>query len=73
MYEGKKKRVQITFRLTELAWEKLQQVAELFNMEPSQYVKAMLYKDLGLFREPMDHRRRRWRKRRREICEEKDI
>jgi len=72
VYEGKKKRVQITFRLTELAWEKLQQVAELFNMEPSQYVKAMLYKDLGLFQEPVDQRRRRWRKRQREIYGEEE-
>ena len=61
-YGKKKKRVQITFRLTELAQERLRQVAELFNMEPAQYAKAVLYRDLGLYQEPVDQRRRRWRK-----------
>jgi len=63
MYEKKQKRVQITFRLTELAWERLKQAANLFNMEPAQYAKCVLYRDLGLFQEPVDQRRRRWKKR----------
>jgi hypothetical protein len=29
-------------------------------MEPSQYVKAVLYRELGLYEEPVDQRRRRW-------------
>ncbi len=51
------KRRQITFRIGPLAQEKLEQVAELFNLKPSQYVKALLYKDLGIFNEALDRRR----------------
>ena len=65
MVNEKRKRVQISFRLTELAWERLKQAAELFNMEPSTYAKAVLYRDLGLFKEPVDQRSRRWRKKQR--------
>jgi len=43
--------------LTERAYERLKQVAELFNMEPSQYTKAVLYRELGLYEEPVDQRR----------------
>lgn len=57
------KRHQITFRISVLAKERLEQVAELFNLKPSHYVKALLYKDLGLFDEPIDQRRRSWRQR----------
>ena len=60
MYGKKEKRTQISFRLTETALNRLRQCAELFNMEPSQYAKAVLYRDLGLFQEPVDQRRRRW-------------
>ena len=60
MYGKKEKRTQISFRLTENAFFRLRQCAELFNMEPSQYAKAVLYRDLGLFQEPVDQRRRRW-------------
>jgi len=67
MAKEKRKRVQISFRLTELAWERLNQVAELFNMEPSTYAKAVLYRDLGLFQEPVDQRSRRWRKKQRNL------
>jgi len=53
------KRIQVTFRITETAYDRLQQVAELFGFRnPSQYVKALLYKDLQLFTEPVDMRRR---------------
>ena len=62
MYGKKEKRTQISFRLTEAALNRLRQCAELFNMEPSQYAKAVLYKDLGLLQEPVDQRRRMWRK-----------
>jgi hypothetical protein len=60
LHEKYGKRVQVTFRITELAHDRLQQVAELFGFRnPSQYVKALLYKDLQLFTEPIDMRRRR--------------
>jgi hypothetical protein len=52
------KRRQITFRIGPIAQERLQRVAELFNLRPSQYVKALLYKDLGIFNETLDQRRR---------------
>ena len=61
MFGKKEKRTQISFRLTERAYIRLKQVAELFNMEPCQYVKAVLYRELGLYQEPVDQRRRRWR------------
>ena len=56
------KRRQITFRISQLAEERLEQVAELFNLKPAQYAKAVLYRDLGLFMEPIDRRRRTWRR-----------
>ena len=55
------KRRQITFRLGPLAKERLQQVAALFNLKPSEYAKALLYKDLQTFSEPLDQRKRTWR------------
>ena len=64
MFGKKEKRTQISFRLTEAALNRLKQCAELFNMEPSQYAKAVLYRELGLFQEPVDQRRRRWIKKR---------
>ena len=60
MFGKKEKRTQISFRLTETAFNRLKQCAELFNMDPSQYAKAVLYRELGLFQEPVDQRRRRW-------------
>jgi hypothetical protein len=57
-FEKYGKRRQVSFRITELAQEKLEQVAALFNLEPSQYAKAVLYRDLGIFTEPLDHRKR---------------
>jgi len=67
IFQAKGKRYQITFRISKLAKERLEMVAELFNMRPSQYVKALLYKDLGLFQEPIDRRRRSWRRKSRDI------
>jgi len=63
LHEKYAKRIQVTFRITELAYDRLQQAAELFGFRnPSQYVKALLYKDLQLFTEPIDQRRRTFRK-----------
>ena len=67
IFQAKEKRYQITFRISKLAKERLEMVAELFNMRPSQYVKALLYKDLGLFQEPIDRRRRSWRRKNRDL------
>ncbi len=60
------KRRQITFRIGPIAEDRLRQVAALFNMKPTEYAKAMLYKDLGIFNEPLDQRRRVWRKKKQE-------
>lgn len=57
------KRRQVTFRIGPVAQERLEEVSKLFNIKPSQYVKALLYKDLGIFNEPLDQRRRSWRRR----------
>lgn len=65
------KRRQISFRITEIAEHHLNQRAELFNMTPSEYAKAVLYKDLGVFTEPLDRRRRRWKQKKRQ--EEEDL
>ncbi|MEM2263462.1 MAG: hypothetical protein QW160_04490 [Candidatus Bathyarchaeia archaeon] len=56
------KRRQITFRIGPLAEDRLRQVAALFHMKPSEYAKAVLYRELGVFNEPLDQRRRSWRK-----------
>ena len=43
-------------------------------MKPSQYAKAVLYRDLGVFNEPLDRRRRTWkRKERLQLEEEEDF
>jgi hypothetical protein len=55
------KRRQITYRIGPIAQERLKQAAALFNMKPSEYAKALLYKDLGVFSEPLDQRRRSWK------------
>jgi len=55
--ERKGERRQITFRITPLAEERLKQAAFLFHLTPAQYAKAVLYKDLGLFQEPIDRRK----------------
>jgi len=57
------KRRQITFRITALAEERLEQVAGLFNLTPAQYAKACLYRDLGCYLEPLDRRRTRHKRR----------
>ena len=55
------KRRQITFRIGPAAQERLEQVAALFDKRPSEYAKAVLYRDLGIFNEPLDQRKRTWR------------
>jgi len=65
------KRRQITFRIGPVAQNRLEQAAALFDMKPSEYAKAVLYKDLGVFNEPLDQRRRTW-KQRKEKLEELD-
>jgi hypothetical protein len=55
------KRRQITFRIGPVAQDRLKRAAALFNMKPTEYAKAVLYKDLGIFDEPLDQRRRTWR------------
>jgi hypothetical protein len=70
-FKTKGKRRQITFRIGPIAQEKLKQHAELFNMKPSEYAKAVLYRDLGVFSEPLDRRRRKWQRKKRQ--EEKDV
>lgn len=54
-----KKRRQLTFRIGERAEQRLKEVAGLFNLKPAHYVKALLYKDLGIFDELLDRRRTR--------------
>ena len=58
-------RRQITFRIGPVAQDRLERAAALFNMKPSEYAKAVLYKDLGIFDEPLDQRRRTWKQQKR--------
>lgn len=64
------KRRQITFRIGPLAQERLRGAAALFNMKPCEYVKAILYRDLAIFDEPLDQRRRAWKQKKRELQDE---
>ncbi|MCK4474214.1 hypothetical protein KAU30_00120 [Candidatus Bathyarchaeota archaeon] len=56
------KRRQITFRIGPIAQDRLERAAELFDMKPGQYAKALLYKDLGVFNEPLDRRKRAYKR-----------
>ena len=60
--EKKDKRKQINFRIGPIAQDRLNKVAELFDMKPQQYIKALLYKDLRVFNEPLDRRKSRHRR-----------
>jgi len=64
------KRRQVSFRISEIAQQRLRQNAELFNLPPSEYAKAVLYRDLGVFGEPLDKRRKSFQRKQR--AEEKD-
>lgn len=66
------KRRQITYRISEVAEDRLQRAASLFNMKPAEYAKAVLYRDLGVFDEPLDKRRRRYKEKQRLQEEEED-
>jgi hypothetical protein len=59
------KRRQITFRIGPFLQERLEQAAALFNMKPTEYAKAVLYQHLGVFNEPLDRRRRSWKREKR--------
>jgi len=65
-----KRRLQVSFRIGEETWERLTQVARLFEMKESQYAKAVLMKDLGVFSEPLDRRRLPWRVKRQQAAAE---
>jgi hypothetical protein len=56
------KRHSVSFRITPIAKDRLEQVARLFNMNPSHYAKAVLYRDLGVYTEPLDQRQKSWRR-----------
>ena len=56
-----KRRIQICFRITEKAWDRLTLISRLFGMKDSDYAKAVLYKDLGVWTERLDYRRRKKR------------
>jgi hypothetical protein len=65
-------RRQITFRIGPLCQERLEQVAALFNIKPSEYAKAILYRDLAIFNESLDQRRHAW-KHKKIQCEDDSI
>jgi hypothetical protein len=66
------KRRQITFRIGPIAQDRLEHAAGLFNMKPTEYAKAVLYKDLGVFNEPLDQRRRAWKQKKKGELENDD-
>ena len=66
------KRRQITFRIGPIAQDRLEHAAALFNMKPTEYAKAVLYKDLGVFNEPLDQRRRTWKQKKKRELENDD-
>jgi histone deacetylase complex regulatory component SIN3 len=57
-----KRRIQICFRITPRAWERLIEVSRLFEMSYTDYAKAILYKDLGVWTERLDYRKKKRRK-----------
>jgi len=67
------KRRQITFRIGPVAQDRLERAAALFNLKPSEYAKAILYKDLGIFDEPLDQRRRTWKQKKKQLLSEDDF
>jgi len=68
------KRIQITFRITAVAMDRLERASALFRMTPGEYTKAVLYRDLGVWEEPLDQRRRAWKqhKKKQQFEEEED-
>jgi hypothetical protein len=63
------KRRQITFRIGPIVQDRLERTAALFNLKPTEYAKALLYKDLQVFDEPLDQRRRSWKQKKRRLEE----
>jgi len=67
------KRIQITFRITPVAMDRLERASALFRMTPGEYTKAVLYRDLGVWEEPLDQRRRAWKhKKKQQLIEEEE-
>ena len=64
------KRRQVSFRIGPVCEDRLARAAALFNMKPCEYVKAVLYKDLGIYDEPPDRRRLAWLKQKRQLQRE---
>jgi hypothetical protein len=60
-------RRQVTFRIGPVAQDRLARAAALFNLKPSEYAKALLYKDLQVFDEPLDQRRKAWLRQKRRL------
>jgi hypothetical protein len=56
------RRRQITFRIGPICEDRLRRAAALFNMKSTDYAKAIIYKDLGIFDEPLDKRRSSWKR-----------
>lgn len=72
-YAGKYgKRIQITFRITPVAMDRLERASALFRMTPGEYTKAVLYRDLGVWEEPLDQRRRAWKHKKKQRFEEEE-
>ena len=67
------KRRQITVRIGPVCQDRLKRAAALFNMKPSEYAKAVLYRDLGIFDEPLDQRRRTWKQKKKQLLSEDDF
>jgi len=55
------RRIQLCFRITERAFERLAEVSKLFQMKDTDYAKAVLYQDLGVWTERLDYRRKKRR------------
>jgi site-specific DNA-adenine methylase len=66
-------RRQVSFRIGPVCEDRLARAAALFNMNSSNYAKAVLYKDLGIFDEPPDRRRRTWLRQKKRIQQEEDV
>ena len=61
--DHEKRRLQVCFRVGEKAWERLVLAARLFEMREGEYCKAVVYRDLGVYDERIDRRRKPWRRR----------
>jgi hypothetical protein len=52
----------LNFPIGPVVQDRLERTAALFNLKPTEYAKALLYKDLQVFDEPLDQRRRTWKR-----------